>query len=502
MLEGRFLRCYRPGFVSGLLHGPSMHLSDFSSKITELVIGGREVFTISDLVAITGMTRSKDLSSLISRAIRSGIITKSCHGIYVAVDEKIAHLSKEDVLEKIAAALRRFDRNYVSQESALFHYGLIAREPGSLLVRTTGRSGVCETSHGRILFINTRMSGDDIQRETVPGRVLPMARVDRAVIDFRMCGGTFRSDMLTRIKTMIDQLPEKPKRTRAVVTGEVLHAEIFSALIQSGLIFDLTLSKTTAMRYGYAWPGTIREIEFATDLPLDLQLCNSIISTLSKRMLGKYGERAEVSLEYCNRNSRQSGCDLCNQIRINVSCRDYIVPSLIETATIVIERKPCKVWEIGKLRELTDILPQGVGDSLVRIQRMQDILADKIIDLARFGRSGHPLSYRLMCEVHWLTCVSQDEIPLSDIAERAGLAGSRIFRNSCGQVIDLTEGFSPDRFMAATKGHIPDDIRDVYNSIDAGRYLTRRMNRIISGVENFVQARCAEAARDRSPVLA
>lgn len=148
---------------------------------------GRVVFTLGDLAKLFPDDGRKTLKEAVRRLVRDGLLERACRGVYVFA---LAAEEPTGLIERIAAALRRGEYNYVSLESALSEYGAISQVPvDRLTVMTTGRKGTYQTPWGVIEFTHTKRSVRDILagiRDV--GRPLRMATPEAAWRDLKRVG--------------------------------------------------------------------------------------------------------------------------------------------------------------------------------------------------------------------------------------------------------------------------------------------------------------------------
>lgn len=119
--------------------------------------------------------------------MKAGVLQRISRGLFIFT---LSERRDPHLLEHIAVALRRGSYAYVSLETALSEYGVISQIPlAGLTVMTTGRAGIFETPFGRIEFIHTKRSVEDILDNTVDiGRPLRMATPQAAARDLRRVG--------------------------------------------------------------------------------------------------------------------------------------------------------------------------------------------------------------------------------------------------------------------------------------------------------------------------
>lgn len=165
-----------------------MNKIDAINKLAALDRFGVYVVTKGDLAKAFPQEKDKSFEKSLQRLVADGILQRVAKGVYV---NTMAKSKKGQVVEDIAAVLRRGHFSYVTRESMLSEYGVISQVPLSrITLMTTGAKGLYETPYGTIEFAHTkRRPAQLIQRtRTVKGRPLRIATKQAAVADLRRAG--------------------------------------------------------------------------------------------------------------------------------------------------------------------------------------------------------------------------------------------------------------------------------------------------------------------------
>jgi predicted transcriptional regulator of viral defense system len=122
------------------------------------------LFASSDLEAVFG--DYDQLSVLLSRAVKTGLLKRVCRGIYLY--PKAGHAMGE-LLFHTAARLRADEFNYISLETALSDAGLISQIPMNwITLMSSGRSHKVDCGEfGHIEFVHTEQRPEEIANELV-----------------------------------------------------------------------------------------------------------------------------------------------------------------------------------------------------------------------------------------------------------------------------------------------------------------------------------------------
>ena len=147
----------------------------------------RFVFNTADLAKIFHEDAPRALKAGLERLVAGGILVRPVRGVYLYA---LSRNREGNLIEQIAAVLRRGEYNYVSLESALSEYGAISQIPvDRLTVMTTGRSGRYSTTYGFIEFTHTkRRPGEVLHGVRDRGRPLKIATPATAWRDLKRVG--------------------------------------------------------------------------------------------------------------------------------------------------------------------------------------------------------------------------------------------------------------------------------------------------------------------------
>nr|WP_199843757.1 type IV toxin-antitoxin system AbiEi family antitoxin domain-containing protein [Candidatus Phycorickettsia trachydisci] len=116
---------------------------------------GRYLFTSKDLRPLFLNLSDNAFKTLLSRAVKSGCLTRICRNIY-AYSYLIAQ-SSGLILFHVASLLRSNEFNYISLETVLSDAGIISQIPiNQVFIMSSGRSSTISCCHfGTIEFIHT-----------------------------------------------------------------------------------------------------------------------------------------------------------------------------------------------------------------------------------------------------------------------------------------------------------------------------------------------------------
>lgn len=149
---------------------------------------GLYVFRKGDVWKMFPTEESKTFEKSLQRLVADGILERVAKGVYL---NPMARSKGVNVIEDIAAVLRRGVFSYVSLESALSEYGIISQVPLSrITIMTTGAAGTYVTPYGTIEFTHTKRRPIEIINRSmnVEGRKFRVATKVAAIQDLRRVG--------------------------------------------------------------------------------------------------------------------------------------------------------------------------------------------------------------------------------------------------------------------------------------------------------------------------
>jgi predicted transcriptional regulator of viral defense system len=168
--------------------GGEMNKMEAINTFAALDRRGVYVFTKGDLAKAFPNEKEKAFEKSLQRLVSDGLLQRIAKGVYV---NTMAKSMKGQVIEDIAAILRRGHFSYVTRESMLSEYGVISQVPMSrITLMTTGANGLYETPYGTIEFTHTKRRLAELIRRTVTikGRPLRIATKQAAVADLIRAG--------------------------------------------------------------------------------------------------------------------------------------------------------------------------------------------------------------------------------------------------------------------------------------------------------------------------
>lgn len=186
---------------------------------------------------------------------------------------------------------------------------------------------------------------------------------------------------------------------RPVIAKELLHYDILFSLDQEGLLDKLTFQGGTSLRLCYGAPrlsedlGFVGDQEFATASLMKMKNC------LEKYLGGRYG------LEILVKEPKEMA-SLPEYQHIKVDKWQISVTTAPAKKDIPKQRIKIEVVNVPAysripqpLRQNYEFLPDGYGDTLIMVETLDEIMADKLISLISCQRY---VRYRDIWDLRWL----------------------------------------------------------------------------------------------------
>lgn len=179
-----------------------------------------------------------------------------------------------------------------------------------------------------------------------------------------------------------------PGRTlmRPVVEKELLHYDILFCLDQERLLDQLTFQGGTALRLCHGSPRFSEDLDFAGGTDFTSQDLQQIRACIEKYILPRYGMEVEVKEPRdLQENIIDSGLNISKwQVSITTVPARRDLPK--QRIKIEVASVPAWTREPRALQVNYNFLPDGYADTLVMTEKLDEIMADKLISLVNTGR--------------------------------------------------------------------------------------------------------------------
>ena len=179
-----------------------------------------------------------------------------------------------------------------------------------------------------------------------------------------------------------------PGRTlmRQVVEKELLHYDILFCLDQDGLLDQLTFQGGTALRLCHGSSRFSEDLDFAGGSDFTSQDLQQIRACVEKYILPRYGMKVEVKEPRdMQKFLINSGLNISKwQVSITTAPARRDLPK--QRIKIEVASVPAWTREPRALQVNYDFLPDGYADTLVMTEKLDEIMADKLISLVNTER--------------------------------------------------------------------------------------------------------------------
>lgn len=201
--------------------------------------------------------------------------------------------------------------------------------------------------------------------------------------------------------TLVEQAMRIQGRShmRPVIEKELLHYDILFALDTAGLLDKLTFQGGTALRLCYGSQRFSEDLDFAGGYDFQTQDLMSIKSCLENYLTERYGleitvkEPKDFLLESEERNITVSKW----QIRLVTHPERVDLPK--QMIKLEIANIPAYTRIPRPLVHNYDFLPDGYSNTLVMVETLDEIVADKVV---AFVSCQKYIRYRDIWDLHWL----------------------------------------------------------------------------------------------------
>jgi predicted transcriptional regulator of viral defense system len=138
------------------------------------------LFRLRDLRALFEELSDPAFKTLLSRAVRLGLLCRVCRGLYLY---ESALPSDGLFLFHAAAVLRASEFNYISLETVLSDAGIISQIPMSwITIMSSGRSNIINCGHfGNIEFVHTSQKAEELTDKLIYDHSCGMWRANVAL---------------------------------------------------------------------------------------------------------------------------------------------------------------------------------------------------------------------------------------------------------------------------------------------------------------------------------
>jgi predicted nucleotidyltransferase component of viral defense system len=246
-------------------------------------------------------------------------------------------------------------------------------------------------------------------------------------------------------------------RMRPVVEKEILHYDILFCLDQKGLLDQLTFQGGTALRLCYGSSRFSEDLDFAGGTDFTSQDLQQIRDCIEKYIQPRYDMEVEVKEpQDLHKSLVNSGLNISKwQVSITTAPARRDLPRQrikIEVASI-----PAWTREPRALQVNYNFLPDGYADTLVMTEKLDEIMADKLISLVNTERY---VRNRDIWDLRWLKQNSA-VVDLELVSKKIYDYGISDYPGKLEVMLERLPGIiHGETFRNEMMRFIPDDVRE------------------------------------------
>ncbi len=189
------------------------------------------------------------------------------------------------------------------------------------------------------------------------------------------------------------------RHMRPVVEKELLHYDILFSLDREGLLDSLTFQGGTSLRLCYGSSRFSEDLDFTGGADFDGRMLQGIKSCIEKQVGRRYGlevsvkEPADIESE-----SDYAGLSIDKwQVAVVTAPERRDLPK--QRIKVEVANIPSYSRELKSLILNYDFLPDGYGDTLILVETLDEMMADKLVSLVNTIRY---VRQRDIWDLRWL----------------------------------------------------------------------------------------------------
>ncbi len=164
-----------------------------------------------------------------------------------------------------------------------------------------------------------------------------------------------------------------------VVEKELLHYDILFTLEREGCLKSLVFHGGTCLRLCYGAPRLSEDLDFAGGKDFDTADLKNLASALMDHLNGKYGLKATVKSPKDRKRDPESAMVSVDKWQVSVVTKPGRPDLPRQRIKIEVANVPAHTIDLRTLRRNYDFLPYGYDNLLLRAEKMEEIVADKLV---------------------------------------------------------------------------------------------------------------------------
>lgn len=275
---------------------------------------------------------------------------------------------------------------------------------------------------------------------------------------------------------------------RPVIEKELLHYDILFCLAQSGLLKNLIFQGGTSLRLCYNANRFSEDLDFAGGR----DFCSADLSKIKSCIESYLGKRYGLEVTVKEPAELRKGPDYADvkidkwQISVTTAPERRDLPK--QRIKVEIANIPAYTRNLRALSRNYDVLPDGYSETVVQVENLTEIMADKLVS---FPATTRYIRYRDMWDLVWLHQQgAEPDIELIS-AKLADYQLQTTFSELLQSRIDSIEPIiATGKFQTEMKRFIP---APVYNRTlgqpDFMVYLSNTLKDMLSAVQNMLDGK-------------
>ena len=250
----------------------------------------------------------------------------------------------------------------------------------------------------------------------------------------------------------------------------MLHYDILFTLEREGCLKSLVFHGGTCLRLCYNAPRLSEDLDFAGGNDFDSANLKNLASALMDHLNGKYGLKATVKSPKDRKRNPESAMVSVDKWQVSVVTKPGRPDLPRQRIKIEVANVPAHTIDLRTLRRNYDFLPDGYDNLLLRAEKMEEIVADKLVAFP-MALATH-IRYRDIWDLAWLH--QRNAALRSDLVERkiADYAISNFDSALRTALSRIPEIVKTDKFKGELKRFLPNEIADTTLSHDDSTYLS------------------------------
>lgn len=260
--------------------------------------------------------------------------------------------------------------------------------------------------------------------------------------------------------SLVERAMEKPglQGIRHVVEKELFHYDILFALEREGYLNSLVFHGGTCLRLCYNAPRLSEDLDFAGGNDFDSADLKNLASALMDHLNGKYGLEATVKSPKDRKRDPESAMVSVDKWQVSVVTKPGRPDLPRQRIKIEVANVPSHTNELRTLRRNYDFLPDGYDNLLLRAEKMEEIVADKLVAFP-MALATH-IRYRDIWDLAWLhqrNAALRSDLVETKIADYAISDFDSALRTALSRIPEIVE---TDKFRGELKRFLPKSIVD------------------------------------------